>query len=103
MQQVMIAIASIVLLSLSNGVLAETDDAKFQAAWEAANTARLQAAELEHEWRDTEKMLEKAKVLAADGNYAQALQLVAYAHMEGERAIEQAQQQAQLWQDAVPR
>lgn len=103
MKKVIMATASVLFLGLSTGALAETDDAKFQAAWETANLARLQAAELGHEWRDTKRMLEKAMALATEGDYEQAMQLVEHAEMESLRATEQAQQQATLWQEAVPK
>lgn len=95
-------LAAGLLLLASASIQAADTDASFNAAWQDAEEARLHAAALGHEWRDTQKMLENAKALAAEGKHEQAMALVEHAKMEGKRAVEQAKQQALIWQDAVP-
>ena len=96
-------VAAALVFAYVGTAMADTSEAAFKKAWDAAEAARQQAASLGHEWRDTEQMLEDAKALAGEGDYEQAMQLVERAKFEGERAIEQAEQQAKLWQEAVPK
>ena len=96
-------LAASLLVIASASVHATDNEASFNAAWQDAEAVRLHAAEVKHEWRDTEKMLKNAKALAAEGQYEQAMALVEHAKMESERAVEQAEQQARVWQDAVPK
>jgi hypothetical protein len=91
------------LLIASGPVAAESQMQTFEAAWEAAEAARQQAAAVSHEWRDTALFLEQAKALAAEGDYDAAMKQVKHAQLEGERGVEQAEQQARIWQDAVPK
>jgi histidyl-tRNA synthetase len=77
------------------------DEKSFNAAYEAAESARKKAASLNYEWRDTGKMLKKAKKSADKGDYETAEKLAKKARMQGEMAVAQAHEQEQLWQSAV--
>ncbi len=79
---------------------ASADD--FATAWEAAEAKRKEAAAVGYEWRDTGKMLKKAKEEAEAGNTEAAMKLVAKAHEESEDAIAQQAREADLWQARVP-
>lgn len=74
----------------------------FTAAWDAAEAKRQEAAGVGYEWRDTKKMLKKAKEEAEAGNTEAAMKLVAQAHEESEDAIAQQAREASLWQARVP-
>lgn len=87
---------------MSSALAAETQ-ASFEAAYAAADAARKQAAGVGHEWRDTRKMLKKAKATAKKGDYDKAVKLAQQAQQQGERAFEQGTLQAKVWQDAVPK
>lgn len=84
---------------------ASTDPAAgddFSAAWDAADAKRQEAAAVGYEWRDTSKMLKKAKTEAEAGNTEAAMKLVARAHEESVDAIEQEARESALWQSRVP-
>lgn len=87
-------------VAFSCGSLVMADD--FTAAWDAAEAKRKAAAEVGYEWRDTKKMLKKAKEEAEAGNTEAAMKLVARAHEESEDAIAQQAREASLWQARVP-
>ena len=91
------------LLLLPCSSLAAETAATFQAAYDAADAARKKAASVGHEWRDTRKMLKKAKSLAEKGDFDKAVSLANAAKFQGEQAVEQAELQAKIWQDAVPK
>jgi hypothetical protein len=56
---------------------------------------------MSYEWRDTGKMLKKAKEAADKGDYASANKLAMKAEMQGKMAVAQAKEQEQAWMDAV--
>lgn len=91
--------ASLLVACAGNTVAA--DEKSFNASYEAADAARKQAASMHYEWRDTGKMLKKAKEAAAKGDYETAEKLANKARMQGEMAVAQAKEQEQLWQSAV--
>jgi hypothetical protein len=91
--------ASLLVACASNTVSA--DEQSFNASYEAADAARKKAASMNYEWRDTGKMLKKAKEAAAKGDYETAEKLANKAKMQGEMAAAQAKEQEQLWQSAV--
>ena len=62
----------------------------FEAAWAEADEARKKAASVGGEWRDTGKMLKKAKEAAAAGEHEKAMKLVNKAKKQGELGYEQA-------------
>lgn len=79
---------------------ASADD--FTAAWDAADAKRIEAAAVGYEWRDTGKMLKKAKEEAEAGNTEAAMKLVAKANEESMDAIAQESREADAWQSRVP-
>ena len=91
--------ASLLVACAGNSVSA--DEQSFNASYEAADAARKKAASMDYEWRDTGKMLKKAKEAAAKGDYMTAEKLAKKAEMQGEMAVAQAKEQEQAWQAAV--
>jgi hypothetical protein len=91
--------ASLLVACAGNSVVA--DEKSFNASYEAADAARKKAASMNYEWRDTGKMLKKAKEAAAKGDYATAEKLANKAQMQGKMAVAQAEEQEQAWQAAV--
>ena len=89
------------LLVAGAGTPVSADENSFNAAYEAAQSARKKAASLSYEWRDTGKMLKKAKEAAGKGDYETAEKLAKKAEFQGEMAVAQANEQEQLWQSAV--
>ncbi len=79
------------------------DGASFKVAYEAAEAARKKAASVGYEWRDTKKMLKKAKALAKKGDFDKAEKLANNAKFQGDAAYAQAQQQEEGWKAAVVR
>ncbi len=77
------------------------NEKSFNASYEAADAARKKAASMDYEWRDTGKMLKKAKEAAGKGDYETAEKLARMAKMQGEMAVAQAHEQEQLCQSAV--
>jgi hypothetical protein len=92
--------AIIVSLLLGFGSVSASEE--FTAAWDAADTARKDAAAVGYEWRDTGKILGKAKAAADEGDLDNAMKLVAKAQEQSEDAIAQQQREAGLWQARVP-
>lgn len=82
---------------------AEAGKDSFDAAYQAAETARQQAAAAGYEWRDTSKLLSEAKDAAAAGDYAAAVKLADEAKLQGELAVQQAAHEADAWKNRVPR
>jgi hypothetical protein len=85
-----------VLLGLATSAYADDKD-RFEAAYQAAENARQQAAASGFEWRDTEEVLAQSKASANAGDYAQALKLANQAQRESDLAIEQAATEAEAW------
>ena len=77
------------------------DAATFEAAYQSADAARMAAAEVGFEWRDTKKMLRQAKKLAEKGEYEQAIALANRAKRQGEFGVLQAEEQEKTWQSRV--
>ena len=73
---------------------AEKDQAaEFKAAVEKADASRKKAASVGGEWRDTGKMIKKAKAAAEKGDYKKALKLANTAYRQGELGYKQAMSQ----------
>jgi len=101
-----IAVACVGLLvaaCAAPATVSAADAKSFQAAYDAARAARKRAATVGFEWRDTAKLLKKAKKLAGAGDYAKAEKLAHQAQQQGELATAQAAEQANAWQAAVLR
>ena len=96
-----VAVMGAGLLVACAGNTVAADEKSFDAAYEAAEAARKEAASVNYEWRDTGKMLKQAKKAADKGDYETAEKLANKAKMQGEMAVAQAKEQEQLWQSAV--
>ena len=96
-----VAVMGASLLVAITGTPVSADEKSFNATYAAAESARKKAASLSYEWRDTAKMLKKAKKSAGKGDYETAEKLARMAKMQGEMAVAQAHEQEQLWQSAV--
>lgn len=70
--------------------------AKATQAIADADAARKKAASVDGEWRDTGKMIKKAKAIAAKGDYAAAIKLAGKARQQGELGYDQAVSQNEL-------
>ena len=68
-----------------------------------AEAARQLAAERRAEWLDTRALIEQAREEARLGNYGQAVALADEARRQGELAVEQAEREADAWQQRVVR
>lgn len=79
------------------------DATSFKTSYDAAEAARKKAASVGFEWRDTRKMLKKAKALADKGDFEKAQQLTEKARFQGDAAYAQAGQQEEGWKAAVVR
>jgi hypothetical protein len=66
---------------------------EFAAAVEKADASRKKAASVGGEWRDTGKMIKKAKAAAKKGDYDKALKLANTAYRQGELGYKQAMSQ----------
>ncbi len=77
---------------LSGGAQAsEIDQAtQFKQAIEKAEAATKKAASVKGEWRDTGKIIKKAKAAAEKGDYHNALKLANTAYRQGELGYQQA-------------
>lgn len=91
--------ASLLVAFAGNSVAA--DQKSFDASYEAAETARKEAASMDYEWRDTAKLLRQARKAAGKGDYETAEKLARKAEMQGKMAVVQAKEQEQAWQAAV--
>ncbi len=75
---------------------------EFEASWKAADEQRQAAAKLGFEWRDTKKLLKKAKAANEAGENEEAVKLVAKAHEQASDAVAQHEREGGLWQARVP-
>ncbi len=96
-----IFIPAIAVLSLS-GCASLSASEEFTAAWDAADAARKDAAAVGYEWRDTGKILGKAKAAADEGDMENAMKLVAKAQEQSADAMVQQKRESELWKTRVP-
>ncbi|NKB77148.1 MAG: hypothetical protein GKR96_08905 [Gammaproteobacteria bacterium] len=75
----------------------------FESSWAAADEQRKMAAKLGFEWRDTKKLLKKAKAANESGENEKAMKLVAKAHEQSNDAIAQQERESSAWQSRVPK
>lgn len=68
-----------------------------------AEAARKQAAAAGYEWRDTSKIIAKARDAETKGDMVKAQRLAAEAKAQSELAVRQSKQQASNWPNIVPR
>lgn len=64
--------------------------AEFAAAISKAESAQKKASSVKGEWRDTGKIIKKAKAAAKKGDYTNALKLANDAYRQGELGYQQA-------------
>ncbi len=74
----------------------KADAASFEEAVTAAEAARKNAASVGGEWRDTGKLIKKAKAAAEKGEYAKAIELAETARKQGELGYQQAMDQKNI-------
>lgn len=101
------SISAIVLAAILSCNIAGASDEptveEFVAAFSAANDTRKQAGAMGHEWRDTAKILRKAKETAEAGDLVTAMSLVEEAQMQAEQGVIQATREQALWISRVIR
>ncbi len=73
---------------------ADAGAAEYQQAVTSATMALDKANSVGFEWRDSRKLLKKADAAAEGGDYDKAIKLAAAAELQGERAYQQAHDQA---------
>ena len=81
------------VFGMASSVVWAADNTQAQSAIVAAENAQKKAASLDGEWRDTGKIIEKAKAAQAEGKYDQAVKLANKAERQGELGYEQAHSQ----------
>ena len=92
----------IVLFLASCASSSGTTGVDFATAWAEADAKRKEAAGVGYEWRDTGKMLKKAKEEHEAGNTDAAMKLVAQAMEESTDAIAQYERETTAWASRVP-
>ncbi|MET0068908.1 MAG: hypothetical protein ABW096_02650 [Candidatus Thiodiazotropha sp.] len=101
MQKKSVLISSLLawMISSSLATMAVADEVsaeKVKKLIEAADEARKQAASVGGEWRDTSKMIKKAKGLLEKGDFVAAAKLANKAAKQGHLGYEQAMSQKEL-------
>ncbi len=91
MKKTLTAAAIALMLAGSSFAASQAD---FDKAYAAAEAARQEAAKMKNEWRDTAKMLKKAKGLAKAGKLDAAIKMAKAAEFQGKMAVAQAKAQA---------
>jgi hypothetical protein len=90
-------LASLFCAGMTTTLLAdEVSASKVQKLIDAADTARKEAASVDGEWRDTGKLIKKAKELLKKGDYVAAAKLANEAAKQGHLGYEQAISQKSL-------
>jgi len=84
------------VFGMASGIVSAADDTQARSAIAAAENAQKKAASVDGEWRDTGKIIEKAKAAHEEGNYDQAVKLANKAERQGELGYEQAHSQEKL-------
>lgn len=80
-------------VSCSAQQTSETPAEAFEKAITSADAARKKAASVGGEWRDTGKLIKKARAAAEKGDYEKAVKLANTAKMQGEAGYQQAMDQ----------
>ena len=88
------AVIALALSGLAVGAVQAGDDAaQFKQAIEKAEAAQKKAASVNGEWRDTGKIIKKAKAAAKKGDYTSAIKMANTAFRQGELGYQQAVEQ----------
>lgn len=85
-----------ITLGLVSSIAIAADQKAVDAAVAAADESRKKAASVDGEWRDTGKMIKKAKALAKEGKFDKAVKLANFAERQGKYGYEQAVSQKEL-------
>lgn len=96
MKSIMIILMLLTFGFTSSMVMAGADKASAAAAISAADDARKKAASVDGEWRDTGKLIKKAKQAASKGDFNKAVKLANKAQRQGKHGYEQAVAQKDL-------
>lgn len=84
------------ILGMLSSIVAAADNAQSQKAIAGAEESRKKAASVHGEWRDTGKIIKKAKAAQSEGKYDQAVKLANKAQRQGQLGYEQASAQKEL-------
>ncbi|MCW8933029.1 MAG: rhodanese-like domain-containing protein [Gammaproteobacteria bacterium] len=84
----LLSLALFVSLAISSNVMA-ADKKAAQSAIDKAETSRQHAASVDGEWRDTGKLIKKAKAALKEGQFDKAIKLAGKAERQGSYGYEQ--------------
>lgn len=87
---------STLIFGMASSIVSAADNTQAQNAIAAAEKAQKKAASVDGEWRDTGKIIKKAKAAQSEQNYAQAVKLANKAARQGGLGYEQAYSQREL-------
>jgi opacity protein-like surface antigen len=91
MKQIAFGAVLMAVSMMSMAASGTADD--FKKSFEAAEAARVKAGKAGGEWRDTKKVLEKAKAEADKGDFAKGIKLANKAKFQAETGYQQAMDQ----------
>ena len=83
-------------LALVSSMAIAADQKAAEAAIAAAEKSRKNAASVDGEWRDTGKMIKKAKAAMKEGKFDKAIKIADFAKRQGQYGYEQAISQKTL-------
>lgn len=84
------------MLAMASSISLAADSAEAQKSIDIAVAAQKKAASVEGEWRDTGKIIKKAKLAQKKGDFDEAVKLANKAARQGKHGYEQATAQATL-------
>jgi len=84
------------IFGLASSIVSAADNTQAQNAIATAEKAQKKAASVDGEWRDTGKIIKKAKAAQSEGKYEQAFKLANKAARQGNLGYEQAYAQKEL-------
>jgi hypothetical protein len=84
------------VFAITGGIACAADNTQALSSIAAAETAQKKAASVDGEWRDTGKIIKKAKAAQAEGKFDKAVKLANKAARQGELGYEQANSQREL-------
>lgn len=97
-----LSLLSLLALMPSGSMLLADPAGNTAALIDQAEAARKEAASLGHEWRDTAKLIESAKVALEKGQLETADQDASLALLEGQQAVAQAKFMDKNWEMMIP-
>jgi len=87
---------SALILGIASSIVSAADNTQAQNAIAAAEKAQKKAASVDGEWRDTGKIIKKARAAQSESKYDQAVKLANKAARQGDLGYEQAYAQREL-------